>query len=163
MGSNFSPQEMVANISYQDASGLIKPSNIQIDSNIESKILMPSFSNSIGSVKIRIKTKSDLRNSQWLKDFVSTVRGGDNEKLIKSILSKVSESDLDIASINKVLKRLAEITIEIGANDNLLRILAELEKPVPLYCMFVERFISPNPLSSTSTPTIGMPDVKIMV
>lgn len=32
MGTNFSPQEMVTKISYRDTSGLIKPSNIRINS-----------------------------------------------------------------------------------------------------------------------------------
>ena len=163
IGTNFSPQQTVVNITYQDASRLIKPSNIEIDSDIESKIMMPSLTNSIGSVRIRIRTKSDLQNSQWLKEFVSTIRGGDNEKLIKSIISKVSEGDWDIPSINKVLKKLAEVTLEIGANDKLLRILAELEKPIPQPSIFVEGFV--NPLSrhrqryeveknKSSTPTI---------
>ena len=96
--------------------------------------LMPSLSKSIGSVR----TKSDLRNSQWIKEFVSGIRGGDNEKLIKSIISKVSEDDWDIPSINKLLKKLAEVTLEIGSNDKLMRILAELEKPIAVSPLFVE-------------------------
>lgn len=52
---------------------------------LNQKIIMPS--------SVRIRTKSDLRNSQWLKEFLSTVRGGDKEKLIQSIISKVSEAD----------------------------------------------------------------------
>ena len=89
---------------------------------------MPSLSNSIGSVRIR--TKFDLQNSQWLKDFVATIRGGGNEILIKSIISKVSEADWDIPSINKILKKLAELTLETATNDKLLRILAGLDKPI---------------------------------
>lgn len=113
-----------------------KNSSPQIVPFIEPKIMMPSLSNPIGSVRIR--TKSDLRNSEWVKEFVSTIRGGDdNEKLIESILSKVSEADWDIPSINKILKKLAEVTLEIGTNDKLLRILAELEKPIPQSSIFV--------------------------
>lgn len=62
---------------------------------------------------------------------MSGIRGGTDEKLIRSSISKVSEVDWDIPSINKILKKLAEVTLEIGTNDKLLRILAELEKPVP--------------------------------
>lgn len=79
--------------------------------DIEPKIIIPSFSKSIGSVR----TKSDLRNSEWIKEFVCGIRGGETEKLIKSIISKV---DLDIPTINKILKKLAEVTLEIGTNDH---------------------------------------------
>lgn len=143
IGTSLPPQQTVVNIPYRDASRLIKPSKIKINSYIESKIMMPSLSNSIGSVRIR--TKSDFQNSQWLKEFVSAIRGGDNEKLIKSIISKVSEADWDIPSINKILKKLAEVTLEIGTNDKLLRILAELEKPIPKPSIFAEGWTNPLP------------------
>jgi hypothetical protein len=82
MGTNHLPPQVVVNINNQDVSRLLKPS---IDLGIEPKIkiIMPS--------SVRIRTKSDLRNSQWLKEFLSTVRGGDNEKLIRSIISKKPE------------------------------------------------------------------------
>ena len=142
IGTNLPPQQRVVSIMPdRDASRLIKPSKVKINSDIEPKIMMPSLSKSIGSVR----TKSDLRNSQWIKEFVSGIRGGDDEKLIKSIISKVSEADWDIASINKILKKLAEVTLEIGTNDKLLRILAELEKPIPQSPIFVEGFVNPLP------------------
>ncbi len=144
MGTNPPPPPQTVVFTYRDASRLIKPSKIKINSNIEPKIMMPSLSNPIGSVRIR--TKSDLRNSEWLKKFVSTIRGGgDNEKLIESIISKVSEADWYIPSINKILKKLAEVTLEIGTNDKLLRILAELEKPIPQSSLFVEGLVNPLP------------------
>ena len=125
------PQQTVALSSDCGASKLISPSKGEIHSDIKLKIMMPSLSNSIGS--IRIRTKSDFQNSQWLKEFISTLRGGreNEEELIRSIISKVSQDDWDIPSINKILKKLAEVTLEIETNDKLLRILAELEKPVP--------------------------------
>ena len=132
MGTNNFPQQMVVNIKDRDVSRILKPS---INLDIEPKIIMPS--------SVRIRTKSDLRNSQWLKEFLSTTRGGDNEKLIKSIISKVSEADWDIPSINKILKKLAEVTFEIGTNDTLLRILAELEKPIPQPSIVVEAWSNP--------------------
>lgn len=93
-----------------------------------------------------IRTKSDLKNPQWIKEYVCKIQGGgSDEKLIESIISKVSESDWDIPSINKILKKIAEVTLEIGTNDVLLRILAELEKPVPEPTIFVEGWINPLP------------------
>lgn len=92
-----------------------------------------------------IRIKSDLRNSQWIKEFVSGIRGGDDEKLIRSIISKVSEADWDITSINKILKKLAEVTLEIGTSDKLLRILAELEKPIAESPIFVEGWVPQLP------------------
>ena len=118
-------------MSNQNTNKLMKPSKAKLDLEIKPKIIMPSWS---------VRTKSDLRNSQWIKKFISEIRGGDNEKLIKSIISKVSESEWDMPSINKILKKLAEVTLEIGTNDKLLRILAELEKPVPNY-LFAEGFV----------------------
>ena len=137
VGVNLPPQQTVVISSDCGASKLISPSKGEINSDIKLKIMMPSLSNSIGS--IRIRTKSDLQNSQWLKEFISTIRGGDEEKLIRSIISKVSQDDWDIPSINKILKKLSEVTLEIGTNDKLLRILAELEKPVPK-SLFAEGF-----------------------
>lgn len=125
IGIYLTPQQM--DVSDQDVNQLIKSSRVKINSDIEPKILMPSLSKSIWSVR----TKSDLKNSQWIKEFVSGIRGGADEKLIKSLLSKVSEADWDIPSINKILKKLAEVTL---TNDTLLRILEALEKPVPTSC-----------------------------
>lgn len=86
-----------------------------------------------------------MENYQWVKDFVSTVRGGENEKLIRSIISKVSESDWDIPSINKILKKITEVTLEIGTNQKLWRILAELEKPMPQSSILVKGWLTPLP------------------
>lgn len=140
IGISISPQQTVVNTPYRDTSRLIKSSQIKINLDIKPKIMMPSLSNSIGSVRIR--TKSDLQNSQWLKDFVSTIRGGDNERLIKSIISKVSEADWDSPSINKILRKLAEVILETATNDKLLRILAELDKPIPQSSIFVEGWVN---------------------
>ena len=92
---------------------------------------------------ILIRTKSDLRNSPAIKELVSEIRGGSDvldEELIKSIVSKVSESGWDIPSINKMLKKLAEGSLEIATNSQIMRILAELEKP-----------ITESPLTGTSS------------
>ena len=142
IGTNLPSQQKVVSIMPdRDASRLIKSSKMKINSDIEPKIMMPSLSKSIRSAR----THSDLQNSQWLKEFVSVIRGGDNEKLIKSIISKVSETGWDIPSINKILKKLAEVTLEIGTNDKLLRILAELEKPISESPIFVEGWVPPLP------------------
>ena len=164
IGMSLPPQQMVVSIMpNRDASRLIQPSKVKIDSDIEPKIMMPSLSKSISSVR----TKSDLRNSQWIKEFISIIRGGDDEKLIKSIISKVSEADWDIASINKILKNLAEVTLEIGTNDKLLRILAELEKPFAVSPLFVEGWVSPLPrhrkLSEVDKPKRFSPSIEFLL
>jgi len=99
---------------------LVHESNIPINIAKEPRIVL-------------IRTKSDLRNPQWIKELIFGIRGGYDtldEELIRSIISKVSESDWDIPSINKILKKLAEVTLEIGSNDKLMRILTELQKPI---------------------------------
>ena len=139
IGMNLPPQQI--DVSDQDANKLMKPSKVKFNWNIELKIIMPSLSKSIRSVR----TKSDLKNSQWIKEFVSGIRGGADEKLIRSIISKVSEADWDISSINKILKKLAEVSLEIGTNDKLLKILAELEKPIRQPSIVVEAWSNPLP------------------
>jgi hypothetical protein len=67
--NNLPTQQRVVSITYRDTSSLIKPTNIKLDSDIQAKIIMPSLS---------IRTKSDLQNSQGLKESVSTIRGGDD-------------------------------------------------------------------------------------
>ena len=59
IGTNYFFPQMVVNITDRDVSRLLKSS---INLNIEPKIIMPS--------SIRIITKSDLRNFQWLKEFL---------------------------------------------------------------------------------------------
>ena len=145
MGTNPYPERPAINIMVdQNVSKLIEPSKLKINLDIKPKIMMPNLRESIRLV--RIKTRSDLQNSQWINKFISSIRGGDgdNEKLIRSIISKVSETDWDMPSINKVLKKLVEVTLEIGTNDMLLKILAELEKPGPQPSIIVEGFPLPG-------------------
>jgi len=98
----------------------IKPSVIVINVNYEKppKIVL-------------VKMKSDVTNTKWIDDFIVSIRGGSEEdaKLIRSILYKLGESNLDVASINKILARLGNIVGSIGSNQDLLRLLSELEKP----------------------------------
>jgi len=106
--------------SIQNANKLMKPSKVKFNWNIQPKIIMLSLSKSIWSVI----TKSDLKNFKWIKEFMSTIRERVNEKLIRSIISKVSKADWNISSINNILKKLAKVTLEIGTKDKLLKILA---------------------------------------
>lgn len=71
---------------------------------------------------------SNSITSRTMQEAVLRLRAGD-EGLIRSIVSKVSESEQDIPSINKILQQLIELSLKIGSNDKLMRILAELEKP----------------------------------
>ena len=76
--------------------------------------------------------------SRTMQEAVLKLRAGD-DCLIRSIISKVSESEWDMPSINKLLQKLAEMSLEIGSNNKLMRILVELEKPiVPSSPIFVE-------------------------
>ncbi len=98
----------------------VKESNIPINIEQKSKIVM-------------IRTSSDLKNRKWVKEFITSIEGGAqelDEELIKSILSKVSESNLDVPSINKILEKIVEATLSFGSNGKLLKILGELEKPM---------------------------------
>ena len=78
------------------------------------------------------RTKLNLTNRKWIKEFISPIRGGssEDEKLIESILGKVAQSDLDNPSINKILERIADVVLSVGSNEKLLKILGELEKPI---------------------------------
>jgi len=67
--------------------------------------------------------------SRTMEEAVLKLRAGD-DTLIRSIISKVSESEWDIPSINKLLQKLVEMSLEIGSNNKLMRILVELEKPI---------------------------------
>jgi len=80
---------------------------------------------------VLVRIKSDVTNTKWIDDFIVSIRGGSekDEKLIRSILYKLGESNLDVASINKILARLGNIVGSIGSNQDLLRLLSELEKP----------------------------------
>lgn len=114
---------------------LIKPS-MDLDLDIEPKIVMPN--------SVRIKLKSRLKDVQWLNELFYGLRGGDDKELIKSIISKVSESEY-IPSINKILKRVMEIALKYGTNEDVIRMLAELQKPLPQSTIFVEGWVNPLP------------------
>ena len=83
---------------------------------------------------------SNSITSRTMQEAVLRLRAGD-ERLIRSIVSKVSESEWDIPSINKILQQLIELSLKIGSNDKLMRILAELEKPT----IFVDGWIPQLP------------------
>jgi len=132
------------------------------------QMVVSNLPNRAASKFIRsVRTKYDLRNPQWRKEFISGIRGGSNEKLIQSILSKVSESDWDIASINKILKRLAKVTLEIRTHDKLLKILAELEKPIAVSPLFVEGWVPQLPrhrnINKLDTPTSSTPSIEFLL
>lgn len=98
---------------------LIQESNVPMNVETQPKIRMNNI------------TKSDLKNSKWVKDWIVSLRGGDvteeDEKLIESILSKVAESDLDIQSVNK---KIVDAALSVAFNEKLLKILVKLENPV---------------------------------
>lgn len=138
IGTSPPPQQRVVSMGYRNTSKLIKASTIRIHSDSKPKIMMPSLDN------VGIKTKSELQNSKWIKKFISTIRGGEDKELIDSIISKVSEDDWDIPSINKILQKVAEAILEIGTESKLLRILEEFEKPLKS-SIFADAWVQPLP------------------
>jgi len=69
---------------------------------------------------LKLKESSDKLN----------IEDEEQEKLVKSILAKTSESDIDNISINKFFQRLLEIIDPVISNQKLWRILSELKKPL---------------------------------
>ena len=53
---------------------------------------------------------SKLNGSRTMQEAVLKLRAGD-DRLIRSIISKVSESEWDMPSINKLLQKLAEMIL----------------------------------------------------
>jgi hypothetical protein len=106
---------------------------------IEPNFDPPSFTSS--EVYQACVIKSDnlrfLNYPPRISDFILKLNGGsdelsieEQEKLINSILSRTSESDIDEMSINKFLQRLGEIIYPVISNKNLWRVLNELQKPL---------------------------------
>ena len=78
-----------------------------------------------------------LNSPPRISDFILKLTGGSDELtdeeqeiLIKSILARTQESDLDEISINKLLRRLLEIIDPVISNQKLWRILNQLKKPL---------------------------------
>ena len=121
MGNSFPHKAPILNLyqNVEDVSSKITISKVKLNSQKEPKVLLQKM--------------SYLKNSDWIDNFISSLRGGEkdfDETLIRSILLKVSDSDWDLRSINKILQRIGDITVEIASNSKLMRILAELEKPI---------------------------------
>lgn len=140
--SNFQEIESIqaANISFSSPVTI----STSLPNQNSTKLIMPE--------SINIQKKSNLENLEWLKEIISKARGRQieielegNEKLIRSILAKVSDESYNLPSIN--LRKLANVTLKIGINSDLLRILVELQKPgaVPIVPV-AEGFLPRNPL-----------------
>lgn len=107
-------------------------------SYIEPNVDPPSFISPEVSQSCVIKSDNlrFLNSPPRISDFILKLKGGsdeltnnEQEKLVKSILARTSESDLDEISINKLLRRLLEIVDPVISDQRFWRILAELEKP----------------------------------
>ncbi len=117
---HFSPSPLAGHEKNWDQ--LIQESNIPIHIEQKSRIVMS-------------QTSSDLTNRKWIQKFICSIRAGGSddaldEELIRSILSKVAQSELDIPSINKILKSIANAAVSVGSNDKLMKILKELQNPM---------------------------------
>ncbi len=106
--------------------------------NINPNLYDPSFSSAeVYQSSVR---KPDnfvfLTASSQIPDFILKLKGGseeltneEEEKLVKSILAKVSESNYQETSPNKFLKRVLELMDPIISNQRFWRVLSELKKP----------------------------------
>ena len=77
-----------------------------------------------------------LNSTQRRSDFILKLKGGSDElnneqqeRLVKSILARTPESDLNEISINKLLKKLLEIIDPVISDQRFWKILTELERP----------------------------------
>lgn len=81
-------------------------------------------------------SKPDITASSQIPDYILKLKGGsdeltneEQEKLVQSILAKVSESNYPETSPNKFLNRVLELMNPVISNQRFWRILSELEKP----------------------------------
>lgn len=97
-----------------------------------------SFSSSqvCQSCVIKSDTSGFLTSPWHIQDYILKSRGGsdeltseEQERLVKSILAKVPESDYREISINKFFKKILKVVDPVISDQRFWRILAELEKP----------------------------------
>jgi len=121
-------------------------------SYIEPNVNPPSFTSSEVYQSCGIKSDSlrFLNYSPRISDFILKLKGGsdeltneEQERLVKSILSKAPESNYTEISINKLLKKFLKLIDPVISNEKLWRILSELEKPLK------SQLSDGNPISST--------------
>ncbi len=107
-------------------------------SYIELDVDYRSFSSSqvCQSCVIKSDTSGFLTSPSQIQDYILKTRGGydeftseEQERLLKSILAKIPESDYREISINKFFKKILKLVDPVISDQRFWRILAELEKP----------------------------------
>ena len=107
-------------------------------SYIELDVDYRSFSSSqvCQSCVIKSDTSRFLTSPSQIQDYILKTRGGydeftseEQERLLKSILAKIPESDYREISINKFFKKILKLVDPVISDQRFWRILAELEKP----------------------------------
>ena len=107
-------------------------------SDIELNVDYQSFPSSqvCQSCVIKSDTSGFLTSPSHIQDYILKSRGGsdeltseEQERLVKSILAKVPESDYREISINKFFKKILKLVDPVISDQRSWRILAELEKP----------------------------------
>ena len=107
-------------------------------SYIEPNVDPPSFTSSevYQSRVIKSDNLRFLNSPPRISDFILKLKGGsdeltdeEQERLVKSILAKVPESDSREISINKFFKKILKVVDPVISDQRFWRILAELEKP----------------------------------
>lgn len=95
-----------------------------------------------------------LNSPPGISDFILKLKGGsdeEQERLIKSILAKTEQSDLDEISINKFLKRFLEIIDPVISDQRSWRILNEFGKPIKSELLDLSEVQSTNILGKTKS------------
>lgn len=121
-------QKVRSSDSYRRNKELLTPKTVKCYSTTQFRIALPSFNE---STRVIIP-KSDLVIYQELKDFALAMRRGEeiDAKLVREIISKISDDENVLPSINKLLKGVAESIISFLTREDVLKLLAELEKPI---------------------------------
>lgn len=99
-----------------------------------------------------------LNSPPRISDSILKLKGGsdkltneEEERLIKSIVARTEQSDLDEISINKLLKRLLEIIDPVISDQRFWRILSEFGKPIKSELPDLSEVQSTNTLGKTES------------
>jgi hypothetical protein len=106
------------------------------------------------SCVIKSDTSGFFTASSQIPDFILKLKGGfeeltneEEERLVKSILSRAPESDYSEISINKFLKKILKLIDPVISDQRFWRILGEFGKPI--------KSELPGPSAVRSTDTFG--------
>lgn len=113
----------------------LTPDSYPIESNVQPQSFTSSEVNQ--SVLIKSNHSAFSNYSPQRSDSILKLKGGsdqvsdaEQERLVKSVLSKAPESEYSEISINKLLQKIIDFIEPIVADNRLWRIFSEFEKPI---------------------------------